>query len=553
MPGILGVMMLLAVSKPLLALLLSSSPALAQGSADERLRPWGPEQACGAPDTPEAGDHPAAWASRTEDGQDEWLEVEYPSEIVPTAMRVFESFHPGALRAIHALDAGGNEHELWRGVDPTPPSAKKGASLIPLAAAPATRRLRLELASSEVRGWNEIDAVGVHDASGALHWAVAARASTTFASGAAASDRAIHALPSVPLSDLPDGWRSSADGLFEIYLRMAGAQDADSTLLADLATQIEGIQSVAVNGLLPRGFGGRWKSTYGVLVLTLDGNQARGTYPLGKLAGTVRDNRLDFTYDEGRVKGTGFFVLSADEQDFEGRWHPDGTEETQSWTATRLSVPDGSTGTWLVILESPWQSALDEAEYSFGGMLRAIFEKNPGQQVRQRFFSDAESFQRYCAEAALLPGKVVLVVAAHGGPEGIHCQAGAVKGPEIAAALASMQNLQTVHFSSCAVMAGDVPAQIASALESSPVFEGVSGYETPVDWMASALTEFTYLELLLARGLAAPVAAEVLTRVLTFAGDAEVKGSPIPAAHFRFRGPARAVAAEAGTRQPGPD
>jgi hypothetical protein len=40
-------------------------------------RAWGPEQMVGEPDTPEAGDHQSAWASRLEDAPDEWLMLEY--------------------------------------------------------------------------------------------------------------------------------------------------------------------------------------------------------------------------------------------------------------------------------------------------------------------------------------------------------------------------------------------------------------------------------------------------------------------------------------------
>jgi hypothetical protein len=44
-----------------------------------------------------------------------------------------------------------------------------------------TARVKLYIESTRVPGWNEIDAVGVKDDQGKLHWAVAADASTTFA------------------------------------------------------------------------------------------------------------------------------------------------------------------------------------------------------------------------------------------------------------------------------------------------------------------------------------------------------------------------------------
>ncbi|MCB1513071.1 MAG: hypothetical protein KDJ36_19415, partial [Hyphomicrobiaceae bacterium] len=41
--------------------------------APQQNRSWGPEQAVGKPNTPQAGDISTAWASRTRDDQEEWL------------------------------------------------------------------------------------------------------------------------------------------------------------------------------------------------------------------------------------------------------------------------------------------------------------------------------------------------------------------------------------------------------------------------------------------------------------------------------------------------
>src|SRR5437868_8770033 len=40
-------------------------------------RAWGPEQATGEPNVPAAGDNGNAWASKTQDAEDEWLLLEY--------------------------------------------------------------------------------------------------------------------------------------------------------------------------------------------------------------------------------------------------------------------------------------------------------------------------------------------------------------------------------------------------------------------------------------------------------------------------------------------
>ena len=90
-------------------------------------RPWGPEQATGAPDTwPNAGDLRTAWASKTPDDQQEWLELTYDAPIRPTAVLIYETFNPGAVNRITTYNAEGREFNLWSGTDPTPAGSEKG-------------------------------------------------------------------------------------------------------------------------------------------------------------------------------------------------------------------------------------------------------------------------------------------------------------------------------------------------------------------------------------------------------------------------------------------
>lgn len=147
----------------------------------KRDRRWGPEQITGKPDTKQAGDLPTAWASRTADGSDEWLILEYEHAVVPTAVLVYESYNPGALVKVTAFRLTGEEVEVWKGSDPTSVGAGKGVSTIPLQMSFKTNRIKLHLASARVSGWNEIDAVGLQSNSHSLQWARAASASTTYA------------------------------------------------------------------------------------------------------------------------------------------------------------------------------------------------------------------------------------------------------------------------------------------------------------------------------------------------------------------------------------
>lgn len=66
----------------------------------------------------------------------------------------------------------------------------------------------------------------------------------------------------------------------------------------------------------------------------------------------------------------------------------------------------------------------------------------------------------------------------------------------------------------------------------------ISGYTTSVDWAASAIIEFMYLDLVLARGTEPAAAAALLSDLMPFTSDKNVAGAPFSAAGFRFIEPA---------------
>jgi hypothetical protein len=147
-------------------------------------RNWGPEQVTGEPDTQMAGDIVTAWASSSQDNQEEWLLLEYEEAILPTAVLVYETYNPGALVRVTAFKADGEEVELWKGTDPTPSDAGIGVSEVPVKANFKTNRIKVYLDSANLPGWNEIDAVGIRDKAKKIHYAVSCEASSTYASAA---------------------------------------------------------------------------------------------------------------------------------------------------------------------------------------------------------------------------------------------------------------------------------------------------------------------------------------------------------------------------------
>jgi hypothetical protein len=156
-------------------------------------------------------------------------------------------------------------------------------------------------------------------------------------------------------------------------------------------------------------------------------------------------------------------------------------------------------------------------------MLRELFARSAGVRVRQRFFHDAASLGQWCRELAYLPEPAVLVIASHGVAEGLSVHGKVIGTKDVFASLRYAANLKLLHFSSCLVGLGRERAPFP-----------VSGYATSVDWGASALLEFTYLDLILNRGLEPVNAAATLPKLVRFAGDRAPRGSPYPAAGFRF-------------------
>ena len=143
-------------------------------------RNWGPEQATGAPDVPRAADDARAWASLTEDGQDEWLELTY-APVEAGAVLIYETYNPGAVSEVVVTDDQGTKHRVFQGQDPSAGS-DKAVLVVSLAKPIKIASVRIEIASRRTPGWNEIDAVGLlHAKGGDVSWADAARASSTYA------------------------------------------------------------------------------------------------------------------------------------------------------------------------------------------------------------------------------------------------------------------------------------------------------------------------------------------------------------------------------------
>jgi hypothetical protein len=284
----------------------------------------------------------------------------------------------------------------------------------------------------------------------------------------------------------------------------------------------------------PATFDGVWDTTYGRMRLIEEPKRIHGLYAYSadsSLEGARDGNRFVFRYREPDATGEGWFELSADGSVFKGKWKAQGSANWSEWTGRRVVPAAGRL--WLVVLETHWEQDLAEPEYSFGNMLRAFFARLPDVRVRHRMFQDKSGFRRWCRELAYIPEPVVLVLAAHGTAQGITIDSGTIGAADLAESLRYAGNLRLLHFSACLAMKERLAADLAAAVGKERQFP-ISGYATAVDWAASAIIDFAYLELILGRGLTPAQAAEQVHTLLPFAKDKTLPGAAFPAADFRL-------------------
>lgn len=280
----------------------------------------------------------------------------------------------------------------------------------------------------------------------------------------------------------------------------------------------------------PLGFAGLWDTSFGRMRLTADGSDVSGAYdyPSGaaSIEGEVKEKRLIFRYKETEpaVEGSGWFELSADGMSINGMWRPDGTQVWQPWTGTRTTPKDGRV--WLVILEANWERSIEEPEYAFGDMLDKYFTMATARhvEVRHRFFHDAKDLTRFCRKIQFMTEPAVVLISTHGTAEGITVFGKTITADVIAESLQSASNVKLLHLSGCGMMSGTFPQQIHRLMKDKATFP-ISGYKTTVAWDASALGDFTFLSLLLIRGLDPKEAARQAIMVSPYLGTKPTPGS----------------------------
>ncbi len=136
----------------------TASSTFSDAQGEDGYSAW---QATGAPNVEHFSDARQSWASKDADKGVEWLQVGFAKPVHATALRIRQSFGPGAIIQVELLDDKGGRHAVFSGTDETKypgntitwfkPEFEKTGYLVTGA--------RITLATNAVSGWNEIDAV----------------------------------------------------------------------------------------------------------------------------------------------------------------------------------------------------------------------------------------------------------------------------------------------------------------------------------------------------------------------------------------------------------
>ena len=142
---------------------------------------WSPGQAAGAPNTRDHGDYSTAWAPQAQDGGAEWLQLKYAKSVEIGEITIHETYNPGAVSRVSALMPDRSERVIWQGTMSAEDGVIERAIKVPKGI--RSDQIRVELDTSRVPGWNEIDAVELVGTDGSRQWATESTASSYFGQG----------------------------------------------------------------------------------------------------------------------------------------------------------------------------------------------------------------------------------------------------------------------------------------------------------------------------------------------------------------------------------
>ena len=126
---------------------------------------WAADQATGAPDTLDCGDHETAWASEGNFSID-WLEVGFAQPVVPAEINIYESHTPSQVIKVEVRDDTGSYHEVYTAVPVAMSACPYVLNIVLQNANYQAVAVRITVDQTQLGlPWDEIDAVELVGAS----------------------------------------------------------------------------------------------------------------------------------------------------------------------------------------------------------------------------------------------------------------------------------------------------------------------------------------------------------------------------------------------------
>lgn len=143
---------------------------------------WGAADILGAPDDPTGGAG-KSWCPLGSNGAD-WVEVGFDKAVAASTIDVYETYSVGCVTEIIVTDGAGYQTSIWRGIDPTPTTARTGLFQLPVpGSVKSVQRVKIHVDSTNKGSWACIDAVGLTTAAGKTTWATSSDSSSVYGGG----------------------------------------------------------------------------------------------------------------------------------------------------------------------------------------------------------------------------------------------------------------------------------------------------------------------------------------------------------------------------------
>jgi outer membrane protein OmpA-like peptidoglycan-associated protein len=130
-------------------------------------RQYGAEQILGKPNKlPAIGSSPCAWMPSQESnpGAEEWIKVGYSEPMRIRQVAIAENLNAGSVSRIYAYDEQNREYLLFENTKDTTRTPGRIMNVMVPETAYRVTALKLVLKTSRIKGWNQIDAIGISSA-----------------------------------------------------------------------------------------------------------------------------------------------------------------------------------------------------------------------------------------------------------------------------------------------------------------------------------------------------------------------------------------------------